>query len=414
MENSAAKLRQYFKTQMGKSHQIENHPLNQADEYTRDYYLTMLCVASQSKGELEGGQALFIQRILGGIKEAKDFREYIKRAYEVDIKFAEEFVNLFKDNPLKYNLIVDALIIAHLNHDEFQNTLFIAELSDTLGITNDEMIAMAKLTSGILSENSEQYLEGSKLLASKFDYQKFWYYGKNFVAGCIQNDDEVTYYYSLNKRPFTFESSEIEFKSKKIEIKSKTVIFENLIVDLSETLLKLESCEYISFRNCEFTGKYIEINSTKNLEIVDSVFKNFNDGAFFISGLDKLAIVDSVFKNVSRVGFITNLNKLEIINSKFYNINCTGNYSSSSGKGGVFYFNEIKELEIQIKESEFKNCYAESYCSILYCFKTSLSSNTQIVNSKFYNCKSQYGTQIEGSKKEMYIDCEIVDCGKMY
>lgn len=376
MENSAAKLRQYFKTQMGKSHQIENHPLNQADEYTRDYYLTMLCVASQSKGELEGGQALFIQRILGGIKEAKDFREYIKRAYEVDIKFAEEFVNLFKDNPLKYNLIVDALIIAHLNHDEFQNTLFIAELSDTLGITNDEMIAMAKLTSGILSENSEQYLEGSKLLASKFDYQKFWYYGKNFVAGCIQNDDEVTYYYSLNKRPFTFESREIEFKS-------KTVIFENLIVDLSETLLKLESCEYISFRNCEFTVKYIKIYSTKKLEIVDSVFKNFNEGVFDISGLDTLAIS----------------------NSKFYDC-----------KHGVFRISNKKELEIQIKNSEFKNCYSylADVSGILYFNSGSLSGESQIVNSKFYNCKSPFVAQIERSSKEMYIDCEIVDCDKMY
>lgn len=382
MENSAAKLRQYFKTQMGKSHQIENHPLNQADEYTRDYYLTMLCVASQSKGELEGGQALFIQRILGGIKEAKDFREYIKRAYEVDVKFAEEFVNLFKDNPLKYNLIVDALIIAHLNHDEFQNTLFIAELSDTLGITNDEMIAMAKLTSGILSENSEQYLEGSNLLASKFDYQKFWYYGKNFVAGCIQNDDEVTYYYSLNKSPFTFESSEIEFKS-------KTVIFENLIVDLSKTLLKLESCEYISFRNCEFTGKYIKIYSTKNLEIVDSVFKNFNDRAFFISGLDTLAIS----------------------NSKFYDC------KNSNDAGGVFRIDNKKELELQIKNSAFKNCYSNYSGGILSFNDSYLSGESQIINSKFYNCKSHNSTWrpiIHTSTKEMYIDCEIVDCDRMY
>lgn len=381
MENSAAKLRQYFKTQMGKSHQIENHPLNQADEYTRDYYLTMLCVASQSKGELEGGQALFIQRILGGITEAKDFREYIKRAYEVDIKFAEEFVNLFKDNPLKYNLIVDALIIAHLNHDEFQNTLFIAELSDTLGITNDEMIAMAKLTSGILSENSEQYLEGSKLLASKFDYQKFWYYGKNFVAGCIQNDDEVTYYYSLNKKPFTFKSSEIKFKS-------KTVIFENLIVDLSETLLKLESCEYISFRNCEFTGNYINIGSTKKLEIVNSVFKNFNDRAFFISGLDKL----------------------EISNSKFYD------FRNNDSSGGVFYITNNKELDLKIMDSEFKNCYSNYYSGVIYFKNYHLSKESQIINSKFYNCKCNFTgwAQIHNAKKEMYIDCEIVDCGQMY
>ena len=380
MENSAAKLRQYFKTQMGKSHQIENHPLNQADEYTRDYYLTMLCVASQSKGELEGGQALFIQRILGGITGAKDFREYIKRAYEVDIKFAEEFVNLFKDSPLKYNLIVDALIIAHLNHDEFQNTLFIAELSDTLGITHDEMIAMAKLTSGILSENSEQYLEGSKLLASKFDYQKFWYYGKNFVAGCIQNDDEVTYYYSLNKKPFTFENQ-------RIEIKSKTVIFENLIVDLSETQIALQSCEYVSFRNCEFTGKRINISSTKKLEIVDSIFRNFNDRVFSISGLDKL----------------------EISNSNFYDCR-------SDNTGGVFRIdNNKKELELQIKDSEFKNCFSRDRYGILYFNSGYLSQESQIINSKFYNCKCQWNAeQIYTSKKEMYIDCEIVDCGPMY
>lgn len=377
MEEIRGRLRQYFKKQKGKVHKIEGHPVAKAEEYIQDFYFTILCVAAQNEGELDESQALFIQRLLSGVENSKGIGEYIKKAYEMNEKYIEEFVILFKDNDLKYNLIVDCLLIANVIEGDVKDIAWLAEMSDTLGITKEEMDAMAKVTIGILIENTELYLKGSKALLDKYDYTMFWCYGKTFVVGCIQEDREITYYYALEKKPFSFAEGHRTFQSKQ-------VIFENLIIDLKEIELIFQSIEKVRFENCEFMGgsKFLKINACKKVEIEGCLFEGFTDSVIY-------GEADSV----------------DIKNSKFYN--CRVDY------GGVMHWTRLSE-ELLIENSEFKDC-SSSVCYFSNGPSDSFKGKSKVKNCKFYNCKvgGSYAA-FYNCPQSMFENCESVGSQKLW
>ncbi len=401
MSKSSEKLQQYFKLQKGKTHKIENHPIALEEEHIRDFYLTMLCVASQAEGGLSEGQALFIQRIISGVENAKELREYVKLSLNIDDKFAEEFVTLFVKNDLKYNLIVDCLLIAHALEGEENKNIFLAEMIDTLGVKKEEALALAVIAIGILTQDSESYLSGIKSLSKKFDYTKFWYYGKEFVVGCVQNDSEAIYHYSMTQKEYIFPQKEGE-KNNSIVLKSKKIVLQNLVLDLSQiNRLILKSTESIYLINCEFDGKDkhqkggISFYNSINIYVINCRFKNFitSRSVLLFSNICNVHIRNSIFTDCEStyLGYDT---------SQYGDMHC-----------GSILYSEHCDCNVDIVESEFYRCQGNKYAIMSYRKK---SINYKIEGCKFYECGNSLNpfVMFKESRKSDFIACSTQGCGR--
>ena len=288
---SVDKLRMYFKKHKSESYPIKNHPLEQADEYTKGIYITMLCVVMCNNNEVREEQTLFIERLMKGIELSISINDYIKRALEIDDKFAEDFIRQFKDSDLKYNFIVDALIlISSIGTPEKKDVEFVSEICDILAIEKKELSELVRLAFIILEQSSHEYKEFCSMELS-IDISKFLFYIFDFCQGILSNNSQL--FYAKFENIDSLKNEEI-FNNLE-SISSKKVILENIIFDGFEKLPSLNNCGEILINKCIFKNnaqslKFIE---SEKVTIINCNFEKLKHRALYFSECEIVDIDES-------------------------------------------------------------------------------------------------------------------------
>ena len=256
-------VRRFFSDSKASNHPVKEHPISKTDEYIRNMYFDMLCVAAQYESDDTENAFTLIKRIMSACKNVQPFEEYIRRSMELTVGKTAEFIKQCRDNKLCEIFFVDSLLISCSNGTpNAKQIAFLAQYGDMLGFKKAEMTEISEFAAAILKQDSDGY---QKILNKNNAYiqEAVLCYTKEFVEGMILNTSKKLYYYSQNFKEFDninilkdydeikIENMKIRLKQKEMHISSvKNLILENCYV-LSTTLC-LSSIEKIKINNCNF------------------------------------------------------------------------------------------------------------------------------------------------------------------
>lgn len=402
---SVDKLRMYFKKHKSESYPITKHPLEQADEYTKGTYITMLCTMMCNNSAPREEQILFIERLMNGIGILGTINDYIKKALEIDDKFAEDFVRQFKDNELKYNFAVDALIlISSVGSTEKRDVEFASEICDILAIAKNELSEISRLAAIILEQNDEEYKEFCSMELS-IDISRFFFYIIDFSQGLLSNNSKLFYAKFVNADSLINEKRFTNLES----ISSKKVILENILFDGFEKLPSLNNCGDILINNCTFKNniKSLTCNGSENIRIIDCNFKELQKRALYLNECRNVDIEGCDFEKCS------------------FESRDEGEYGyKESAYGGAIYISNTKSFKIdgcnftKCKTAHYENGNADG--AVAYLFGI---NNFKLENCQFDSCENSYWRyswkecgglfKVEKTECEKAVNCKRKNCGSV-
>lgn len=373
---SVGNLRAYFKSQKANVYPITEHPLEKSDSYIKGIYIRMLCAILQYDIQPQEAQVLFVQRLMKGIGMTEPIKEYMKRALEIDENFAEEFIRQLKDNNLKYNFVVDALILVGSLGDFNKNHIeFISELCEMLLLTKKDVNFLVQIALSILEQSTERYSEIYDKMQDMQTISDFKCYYKNFFTGKLRDTNLMLHFYSYEKMQWNID----DYKKKAIEFSKETVIFENYNIDLSKRNFKFTDCKNIKFINCDFIGEGQPINflNCNEINIIDCSFSNFFNRTITLTSCNNITIIQSDFKKCSKtdsshayggVIFYDKLDSISIKSCKFSN--CFIKTTESRyyyARGAILYVNNsIKNVNIENNDFDFCECDGRTETKVLF------------------------------------------------
>ena len=256
-------VRRFFSDSKASNHPVKEHPISKTDEYIRNMYFDMLCVAAQYESDDTENAFTLIKRIMSECENVQPFEEYIRRSMELTVEKTAEFIKQCRDNKLCEIFFVDSLLLSCSNGTpNAKQIAFLAQYGDMLGFKKAEMTEISEFAAAILKQDSDSY---QKILNESNAYiqEAVLCYTKEFVDGMILNTSKKLYYYSQNFKEFDninilkdydeikIENMKIRLEQKEMHISSvKNLILENCYV-LSTTLY-LRSIEKIKINNCNF------------------------------------------------------------------------------------------------------------------------------------------------------------------
>lgn len=406
------KMRSYFKEQKANLYAIVGHPLEKSDEYVQMIYIKMLCSLIQYNNLPSEEQLLFIERLLRGIGMSEPLAEYMQKALEIDEQFAEEFVRQFKGSPLRYNFIVDALmLVTNVSHPCSEHIEFISEICEILCINQKEVTFLSQMALSILEQDSKRYMEAVEKTPSLCEAQDFACYAKNFLVGRMVDHMHTVYYYANKKTDFNKVFAHEEMARETYTFTQEQVVLENWTIDLSETSWRFVNCKEVRILNCKFIGK---------------------DKAIQFDGVNSIIIENSFFSGFSkRVMMINDCSKFEMVNTHFYD--CTYIYNDSSSRVGGIYYIEDKGINlgtgdrsVKLYACVFKDCGIWNTHSDEYYYAPNniigYSENVKqtISYTRFYNCLAynKGSKEISGRGGVMFNnaisnDCELTASNKI-
>lgn len=399
---SIDKLRMYFKKHKSESYPITDHPLEQADEYSKGIYITMLCTIMCNNSVPREEQILFIERLMKGIGIAGTINDYIKKALEINDKFAEDFIRQFKDNELKYNFVVDTLIlISSVGSPAKRDMEFVSEICDILAIEKNKLSEILRLATIILEQNNEEYKEFCSMELS-IDISRFFFYIIDFSQGLLSNNSKLFYARFVNTDSLRNEKRFADLES----ISSKKVILENILFDGFEKLPSLNNCGEILINKCTFKNniKNLTCSESENITIIDCNFKELKNRALYLSECGNMEIEGCNFEKCS------------------FESHDDGSYGyKDCAYGGAIYIRNAKSLKvdgcnfIKCKTEHYKDGNADG--AIAYLFGI---NNFKLENCQFDFCKNSYFRyswrecgglfKVENTECDKAINCTTKNC----
>lgn len=107
-------VRRFFSDSKASNHPVKEHPISKTDEYIRNMYFDMLCVAAQYESDDTENAFTLIKRIMSACKNVQPFEEYIRRSMELTVEKTAEFIKQCRDNKLCEIFFVDSLLFSLL------------------------------------------------------------------------------------------------------------------------------------------------------------------------------------------------------------------------------------------------------------------------------------------------------------
>ncbi|MGG7199251.1 right-handed parallel beta-helix repeat-containing protein [Clostridium butyricum] len=360
---SVDKLRIYFKKNKSNSYPIKGHPLEEGDEYEKGLYITMLCAIMFNDSEAREEQRLFIERLITGIELSGNINDYIKKALELDDKFAENYVRQFKDNDLKYNFVVDALIlISSIGTPAKKDVEFVSEICDILAVSKNEVDFYSNMALGVIEQDSEKFIDSSDRNLTIEKIENFEYYYEEFFNGSLIDNDETLYYYTNMKIELDFKM--FDMLDNVVVFNKKNIVFENYIIDLDKVQIQFKNCDTVWFINCELNGQVIKFENCNDIVIANCRLNKFDNGTINLFNCNNIYIEKSYFsecsKNVGDTGcyggviYSNCIINVDIIECKFYNCCVKTKYNFNGAWGVIFYGNNMSILNII--ENKFESC----------------------------------------------------------
>ncbi|MGL4972787.1 MAG: hypothetical protein ACRC6H_06560, partial [Culicoidibacterales bacterium] len=128
----------------------------------------------------------------------------LKTATELDEYLFDEFFPKLIGSPLRYNFIVDALILSSCHGQPAVQTLhYLAELANLLGFAEADLAQMTTLSKIILLQNEQLFHQAFESLNPILDY--FLYYTQTFASGVLVANERYFKFTAANLRPFPSE-----------------------------------------------------------------------------------------------------------------------------------------------------------------------------------------------------------------
>lgn len=345
-------IRASFMKNLAAIHPLEEHPIDQCEEYVQKLYIDALTVISQYENPNAEDTNRFIQRIMAGAGLKEPFTEHLKNALEITPERYGEFLKQCTENKLTDIFLIDSIIIGCAGGEPNKKQVdFIAETSDMLSVNKRRFKWLVGLAKSILLQSNEEYKSASDAIPHDEKNEiipQIVCYLKEFVCGVLVDTDDLYWVYSKAKAKFS-PSDEIKGK--------RNVVVENAIID---DKISMSSCNEIKFSNCELC-------TVKLSGIGEAFFEHCQfDGSEYISG-PLLFFPDSDSKTIVHI-------------SNCVLSNYRGYYLLDSGKRGIV---------LDVNNSRFENL--------------SKDSNT-------IKCLICYGYDWNKNKKA-FRNCEFLKCG---
>ncbi len=395
-------VRRFFSDSKASNHPVKEHPISKTDEYIRNMYFDMLCVAAQYESDDTENAFTLIKRIMSACKNVQPFEEYIRRSMELTVGKTAEFIKQCRDNKLCEIFFVDSLLISCSNGTpNAKQIAFLAQYGDMLGFKKAEMTEISEFAAAILKQDSDGY---QKILNGNNAYiqEAVLCYTREFVSGLLICTSKKRYYYA----------------PKLIE----TMLCDEEIV--------IENVDEIIIENLAFKNNTIEIYNAKKLKIINCMFYDYSNmennkyyriNAIFMDNINEVYFEKCSFKNCICKGKDTAiihgyyLQKLYISDCKFNNISNPVGYYDSCTSGGVIYLcctdNKLKNIhtDVTINNSEFNDCSVGGHDCGTIIYKRGYPV-VRIYNSYFSNCRgyylfADYSFNLEKDENNQYINC---------
>lgn len=394
-------VRRFFSDSKASNHPVKEHPISKTDEYIRNMYFDMLCVAAQYESDDTENAFTLIKRIMSACKNVQPFEEYIRRSMELTVEKTAEFIKQCRDNKLCEIFFVDSLLISCSNGTpNAKQIAFLAQYGDMLGFKKAEMTEISEFAAAILKQDSDGY---QKILNKNNAYiqEAVLCYTKEFVSGLLICTSKKRYYFS--KKLAKLDEDKIKPNKKLVD---------------EEFVFEISTLDEIKFENL-----IISDIGRLNLEMIKNViFENCHcmRGPLYLVAIDKISINNCVFKwegeknerkgnyNLSRA-IEANLNNFELIvnNTIFsgyevsrYDTSCyfredyyyTGAVFFNCNKTRNYHNNNI----IKFDKCDFSDIYTSQRESCHYGDNAILNSyyndfKLSITNCHFLNCRSDIG-----------------------
>lgn len=398
------KLNVYLEKQVTFNNKIEEHPLQRCNEPIKKIYITLLNIALKEGNGSTYAQELFLRQII----QCADLRdEVLIEIGETEEQnfvetLGESFLKYFKENDLKYNFILDLLLL--LIQATSVQTEFAWLIGKKLGIQEKEFNFLMNLATCILEEDSNSYMQLIERAPKNIKVKYFVGYVKHFLIGRLIDDDKMVVYYgceTLEQRPsFNEIFKNEEMSLERWVFKQDILVFENWQIDLSHKNWLFRNNQKVIFRNCEIVGDNYPIcfDGTAQIVIDNCSFTYFNNRV--------LVINDCISVNINACHFKE----------------CVYLYDLYKNSNGGIYFiadkavTEANQMRlIEIVDSKFIDCSVwnkEGHYYSDYSLGYSMNIPQRIRRCQFNNCLSYMDMpkRLCNGGSTLFNNAEVEDC----
>ena len=352
---------------------FNGHPLSKddVDEYTRDLYLTMLCMIVQYENSNMDIQFRFIRNIIDNCSPGLLIEDYCKNSSQINEEKIGEFICQCNTKELGRIFMTDCFIITCIGgKSERKNLKFIAQLGAALSFNEKDLRKILILARAIVTYDLE---------AIKGIENIYWYgYAKCYTNMLVDdylkvnNSEKKTNIFSLERSLFLVNKDK-EYSS------LDSVIMVNQVIE--NGCLSFNDVDSVVIRNCKFKdvdeNKTLSFNNVNNIILEKCIFTNMKEVIWLENIKNVVKIIDCNFEDCyssSTSGTI-----ISSTNSKIYFKNCQFIDCGNKGVACIGGFNDV-----EAENCTFRNCHgAKAYDKSGSLFN---SSHYKGNNNKLYCC----------------------------
>ena len=402
-------VRRFFSDSKASNHPVKEHPISKTDEYVRNMYFDMLCVAAQYESDDTENAFTLIKRIMSACKNVQPFEEYIRRSMELTVEKTAEFIKQCRDNKLCEIFFVDLLLISCSNGTpNAKQIAFLAQYGDMLGFKKAEMTEISEFAAAILKQDSDGY---QKILNKNNAYiqEAVLCYTKEFVSGLLICTSKKRYYFS--KKLAKLDEDKIKPNKKWLDEDEEEFVFgistlneikfENLIISDIECL-KLKTIKNVIFENCHCMRGPLYLEAIDKISINNCVFKwegekNERKGNYDLENESNYNLSRAIEANLNNFELIVNNTSFSGYEVSRYN---TSYYNDIYYYSGAVFYNRNEERGdsiIKFDKCDFSDIYTSQRRSgyygdyaIFYFRNGYYGTNLSVTNCHFSNCRSDH------------------------
>jgi len=362
-------------TSLEKIAEINLNILSSKDTYAKELYFVLLASVAEIDGEINNEERIFLSALIKGSKLNCNVSKIIDKSITAEKELIIDFFNCFGKDKLKYNFILNSLMMARIDDKiNDKEASIIAELAEILEITKEEIMFLAELALAIMEKNIERFHTLVTIKPDNIDFIQFKDHLHSFIK--IPNVKYVNSNVELEDNEL-IGNLIIEIPiicNKNLDIKNAIIFFtpKGKITFTEEISVKIIKIDAI---NSEFI-----FDKCNNIVVTDSTFKNNKNKRPLTYNCCQNGIIEK--SNFENCDLFFNKNKTEI------------NAKKDSGSAIYAY-----KSNINFKKNCFDKCFANYNGGAVYIYDEYDSSEywnkdikrLNISECTFNKCSSNFG-----------------------